>query len=60
MQVLQVRLTVDIVASGLGDDAQLGLRPAKSASTSSRTARGARSRHAASMRVCHRSVGSNT
>jgi hypothetical protein len=35
IQVLRVRLAVDIVASGVGDDAQLGLRPARVASTSS-------------------------
>jgi hypothetical protein len=36
IQVLRVRLAVDIVASGVGDDAQPGLRPARVASTSSR------------------------
>jgi hypothetical protein len=30
-----VRLAIDIVVSGLGDNAQLGLRPARAASTSS-------------------------
>ena len=34
IQVLRVRLAVDIVASGVGDEAQLGLRPARGATTS--------------------------
>jgi hypothetical protein len=60
IQVLRVHLAVDTVASGVGDDAQLGLRrPARVAPTSSQglEARGLREQRAHAESIC-RKIGS--